>query len=466
MSNQKRHRKQSRPKGISVYRRGKSWAYLIELPANILTGERDREYKGGFETEDDAWDAAIEAKVAIDAKLRVKPSKRLLNEVIAEYLDSIDGTVKESTFEHYKDCWGYIKPLIGKRVYQDVDVQTHNALYKHLLAEGRAKPDTNTLMYEYWKTRQKAGVDAKPKEIAENVKGVTIHAAKNAVRRYRSGRLPKPKSRGLAPKTVKNIHRFLRLVHAAGVAWGYIGSSPAEHAALPREKRKSKSKRKRQGNTWTPEQMRTWLKVATDDRDAAMWVLVATTGARRSELAGAERDLLDLDAKEIDFADTRTVVRGKVVESDGKSEAGDRTLSLDDITVAYLRKHLEMLDQEAREHGTSYDQAGKLFCHPDGKPINPDTITRRFNRLVDRAGVPQIRLHDVRHSYATNGLDDGEDPKVMADRLGHANMYVTTTVYGHRSKGTDKGTAKRQSERIFGDAWNGPRPTDVPEAPE
>ena len=49
----------------------------------------------------------------------------------------------------------------------------------------------------------------------------------------------------------------------------------------------------------------------------------------------------------------------------------------------------------------SYHDSGKLVCHPDGRPVHADTITDRFNRLVDRAGVKHIRLHDVRHTYAT-----------------------------------------------------------------
>jgi integrase len=67
----------------------------------------------------------------------------------------------------------------------------------------------------------------------------------------------------------------------------------------------------------------------------------------------------------------------------------------------------------------------RLFCHPDGRPLHPDTFTRRFNRLVDKAGVPRIRLHDVRHTYATIALDSGVDLKIVSERLGHASMNVT-----------------------------------------
>jgi integrase len=102
------------------------------------------------------------------------------------------------------------------------------------------------------------------------------------------------------------------------------------------------------------------------------------------------------------------------------------------LRVAYLRLHLAKLAKEKREFGDSYRDHGKLFCHPDGQLINPDTITRRLNRLVDRGGVPLIRLHDVRHTYATLSVDAGVDPKILSDRIGHANMAYTMSIYTHR----------------------------------
>jgi integrase len=155
-----------------------------------------------------------------------------------------------------------------------------------------------------------------------------------------------------------------------------------------------------------------------------MWVLAATTGMRRSELAGAERALLDLDNATLELGDTRIVVDGKAEDSDGKTESSNRTISLDPLTVTYLRRHLAMLDEERKAFSTGYQDHGKLFCHPDGRPLHPDTITRRFNRLVDRAGVPRIRLHDVRHTYATLSLDAGIDPKIVSDRTAVGSGFI------------------------------------------
>jgi integrase len=112
--------------------------------------------------------------------------------------------------------------------------------------------------------------------------------------------------------------------------------------------------------------------------------------------------------------------------------------------------------RERRAFGQSYHGQGKLFCHPDGRPIHPDTITRRFNRLVDRAGLPRIRLHDVRHTYATLSLDAGVEPKVVNDRIGHANMAYTLTIYTHRSTGRDRPTVEKIAGLIFGEQWKDP----------
>lgn len=127
--------------------------------------------------------------------------------------------------------------------------------------------------------------------------------------------------------------------------------------------------------------------------------------------------------------DTRVVVKGRAEDSDSKTASGNRTISLDSLTMEYLRRHLEMLDEEREAFGYGYADKGKLFCHPDGRPIHPDTITRRFNKLVDRAGVPVIRLHDVRHTYATMSLDAGVDPKIVSDPS-------TTRTWRTRSRST------------------------------
>jgi integrase len=169
---------------------------------------------------------------------------------------------------------------------------------------------------------------------------------------------------------------------------------------------------------------------------------------RRSELAGVDRKLLDLDGGSLVIADTRVVVDGRAEDSDGKSDAGVCTIALDPFTVAALRKHMAMLDDEQAAFGASYPRHGKLMCFEDGRRLHPDTVTRRFNRLVDLAGVRPIRLHDIRHTYTTLAMDEGINPKIVSDRVDHANVTVTQQIYTHRSVGWDREAAAALADLI------------------
>jgi integrase len=330
-------------------------------------------------------------------------------------------------------------------VNQDITVPVLNLLYRRLLASGRAKPDNNAKMYAYWAARQhqRNGYGPRPAEMAKAC-GTTIYAAQAAATRFRRGRAPQPRSAGLAPKTVKNIHRTLHRAFKDAVAWNYVVFNPAEHASLPRDTRGGRSRPR----PWTLDELAAWLRAALNDRFAGIWVLAATTGMRRSELAGVERDMLDLDRGTLTVENTRVVVKGQATDSDGKTEGSRRTISLDPFTVAALRQYVEMIDTEREAFGVGYPDHGKLMCFEDGRRLHPDTVTRRFNRLVDQAGVRRIRLHDVRHTYATLARDLGVNSKIVTDRLGHANESVTQQIYTHKSTGQDRAAAEMIAELI------------------
>jgi integrase len=441
--------KPGKVEGITVYKRGRKWWFRVTTGRNILTDEPEYEYGGGFDTDTEAFAAALKAKEQHAQNRRVRPSNITVGEFFAEWMTSIKGTVKATTYASYEDYQAWIKPTIWKKKLQKVDVQTLNALYRHLLENGRIKSaDNNTRMYEYWEAQRAAGKNVTRYELAAAV-GVTPAAAGHAITRYKRGRVPTSTSRGLSVKTVKNVHRMIHAALKDAVAWRYMEWNPAEHAALPREKRRGTTHK---GDTWTPSELAAWLAVALVDRDAGVWVLAATSGMRRSELAGANRNRLDLDGAALAVEDTRVVAKGRAVNSDGKSDAGWRTISLDPLTVAYLRRHLAMLDKERELFGDSYHDGGWLVCHPDGRPVHPDTITDRFNRLVDLAGVKRIRLHDVRHTYVTTSLDAGVDPKIVADRVGD-DPETILRIYTHKSTGKDRGAAETVAGVLLGIGW-------------
>lgn len=447
MSQQERKRSRPTIPGITVYQRGKKWAYTLYLEADILTGKRKRINKSGFETQGQALTAAIKAKEESGQGRYVRPSRRVLADLLAEWLNAIQPSLKPSTHQNYSDyADAYVLPALGGRKLQEITVPTLNAFYQHLLRAGRCKPDNNSLMYEYWRSYKQRNNGEEPKSHKVAVScNTSIYAARSAIQRYRRGRVPRPSEPGLAPKTIKNIHRMLHRALKDALAWQYISFNPAEHASLPRIPRK----RRNRPTPWNIEELASWLEVALTDRFAGMWVLAATTGMRRSELAGVERKDLDLSAATLVIHDTRVVVGGHAQDSDGKTESGIRTIALDSFTLTALHAYLAKLEEERAEFGASYHPAGKLMCFEDGRPLHPDTITRRFNRLVDLAGVRQIRLHDIRHTYATLAMDAGINPKTISDRVGHANLNVTYGIYTHRSTGIDHEAAQHIASLIW-----------------
>jgi integrase len=438
VSTSRRKRRQS--PGITVYRRGGKWAFIVYLEPDILSGKRDRLYRGGFDTEDAAWAAAIKARSEAEENRYIQPSRRTVEQFLTEWLAVIEQSVKPTTHANYVDnVNAYIVPAIGHRKLQDITVPVLNAFYRRLLESGRRKPDNNTVMYEYWNARRhfRDGRGPTPTQISKAC-GTSIYAARDSASRFRRGRIPVERTRGLAPKSVKNVHRLLHRALGDAVAWQYLSMNPAEHASVPRDR----GARRNRPQPWTLDELAAWLHVALTDRFAGMWVLAATTGMRRSELAGVSRHMLDLEHGTLVVEDTRVVVDGRVHDSDGKTEDSRRTISLDQFTVAALRKHIAMLDKERSLFVSSYPDHGKLMVFEDGRRLHPDTITSRFNRLVDLAGVRRIRLHDIRHTYATLARDLGVNGKIVTDRLGHANETVTQQIYTHKSTGHDRPAAE------------------------
>lgn len=418
-----RRRKPSRrrPDGC-VYQRGKKWAYAFPGPPHPLTGERQQIRRSGFATEDEAAEAMAEAMTAVATETYVKPSRAKVVDFFEAWIRYVRSTTEPTTAANYAAlARAYVLPWIGKRPIQDIVPSVIATLYDHLLTQGRRKRDTNWEMYLLWLDARTADREFRPREIADKV-GVTTAATRKAVKRYEAGRVPKKPTPGLAPKTVKSVHIMLGSAMTTAVTWKYLSTNPTDGVKPPSVPRRSH-------NTWTPQQMTRFLEVARSDRFYALWVLVASTGMRRSELCGLRISALDLDSATVRMTSTRVVAGGTVSDGSGKSRRSRRPIALDRYTVLVLREHLDKLRAHKESWGPTYIDNGLSFCWEDGQPVYPDTITEQFNRLVDRAALPVIRLHDVRHTYATIALRSGVHPKIVSSRLGHATVAFTLDTY-------------------------------------
>jgi integrase len=406
-----------------VHRRGKTYRYFFDGGPDPLTGKRQQVTKGGFVTEREAWTACREAMADHEQGRLVRQSRRTVEQLVEEWLSRRQHSVKRSMHANYQNYFRYyVYPYIGARRAQDLDSAVFDALYAKLLTSGRVKANAEH------RRKREAERTAREQAIAERATS------------KRRGPAPKPKpvapepESGLAPKTVVNVHRMLHRIWEDAIRWGYVKRNVVADASPPRVPRKAH-------RTWTVAQLTTFLLKARDDRFFALWVLEATTGMRRSELAGVHRDGLDFVAGTLTIGLTRVVIDGKVVEEDGKSDNSRRTIALDPYTLGVLRSHVNMLDAERAVAGEHYQDQGLLFCWEDGRPPHPDTITVRFNRLADAAGLPRIRLHDVRHSYATAGRLARVDTKALSQRVGHTSVSFTMETYMHGDLEADREVA-------------------------
>ena len=85
--------------------------------------------------------------------------------------------------------------------------------------------------------------------------------------------------------------------------------------------------------------------------------------------------------------------------------------------------------------GTGFDDHGLVFCRPEGGPLHPERFSRMLDREIAKTTLPRIRLHDLRHTWATLALGAGVHPKVVQERLGHASVGITLDVYSHVTAG-------------------------------
>ncbi len=133
-----------------------------------------------------------------------------------------------------------------------------------------------------------------------------------------------------------------------------------------------------------------------------------------------------------------------------KTAKGRRTVTLDAVTVAALREHRKRQAAERLQLGGGWRDLDLVFCRVDGTPLHPERFSRSFVDRVRQLGLPKIRLHDLRHGWATLALAAGVHPKVVQERLGHANIAITLDTYSHVTAGLHGDAAEKVAGLVFG----------------
>lgn len=182
---------------------------------------------------------------------------------------------------------------------------------------------------------------------------------------------------------------------------------------------------------WTDEQIVDFLDyVADEDPDLhPMFHLIAYRGIRRGEACGLLEAEVRLGSGEVSIVNQIATHGYQTVQKKPKSATSNRDLVIDDDTDAVLAAYHARKAAHRLATGPAWPDTGLFFTSPDGTAWHPNAVTARFRRLVRKAGLPPIRLHDLRHSAATIYLAAGADVKVVQEMLGHTTSTLTRDTY-------------------------------------
>jgi integrase len=230
---------------------------------------------------------------------------------------------------------------------------------------------------------------------------------------------------GLSARTTRYLHSIIHKSLADALAWGLVVRNVADAASPP----SNKAAKAPPPTTWSAEQLAAFLQSVRGTRLEPLWTLFASTGLRRSEGLSIRWSDVDLDG-------------GQLAIPVSKSGHG-RSVALDGGTLAVLRALRKRQAAEKLAWGPAYAEGGYLFTREDGGRYSPDYITRAFREAVERLDVPRIRLHDLRHSWASLALAAGVNPKIVSERLGHATVAFTLDTYSHVMPGLQEDAAER-----------------------
>jgi integrase len=230
---------------------------------------------------------------------------------------------------------------------------------------------------------------------------------------------------GLSPRTVQYIHVTLHKALKQAVQDGLIPRNATEAVKAPQVRRQ-------EIRPLSAEQVKVFLETACEDRLEALFVLAIHTGLRQGELLGLKWEDVDLESGTLRVRRTLATTKSGPMLTAPKTKGSRRSVKLTQGALDALRSHLKRQLEEIDGAGSLWRENGLVFASETGDPLDRRYLTsRRFKGLLESAGLPEIRFHDLRHTCATLLLTKNVNPKIVSEMLGHATIAITLDTYSH-----------------------------------
>jgi len=373
-------------KGHIRQRGQKSWSIIIDLPRDSVTGKRHQQWQTVHGTKRDAEHKLREIQYSLDKGTYTKPNHLTMGEWLKEWCESyVAINTTRRTYESYRsNIYRHILPALGNIPLAQLEPQHIQTYYAKALLKGRT-----------------------------DGKG------------------------GLSPRSVLYHHRLISKALNYAVRMGKVVRNVAEVVDTPKVTRK-------QMNTLAPQDIPAFLEVARETPYYVLFCLLIYSGLRRGEALALKWVNVDMLGSELQVvASAHTLSDGTYVIKEPKTSNGRRTVSLPPSMTILLRQYKEDQKKLVEQLGKTLTNGDFVFSRPDGRPLDPNAVTHNFTKTIKKAGLPHIRLHDLRHTHATLMLKAGVHPKIVSERLGHANISITLDTYSHVLPGLQEAAAER-----------------------
>ena len=236
---------------------------------------------------------------------------------------------------------------------------------------------------------------------------------------------------GLSDRVIRAIHANCRSALEKAVQEGLIKTNPAIGCKLP-------PKKSREMKVLTQSEIVRFLNRAKEEDYYELFLLELATGMRRGEILALKWSDLNFKTGELQIERQVNVIHGDVIISEPKTKSSIRTAILPKALLKILSEYRKNIESEW------------IFPSPidDTKPRNPPAVRKRLQLILERAGCPKVRFHDLRHTFATMALENGMDIKSLSAMLGHISSETTIDIYSHVTDTMRQQAAEKIDRRI------------------
>ncbi|WP_181557086.1 tyrosine-type recombinase/integrase [Thermaerobacillus caldiproteolyticus] len=242
---------------------------------------------------------------------------------------------------------------------------------------------------------------------------------------------------GYSGAYIRHMHNLLNQAFDQAVRWSLVKMNPVRNAKPPKVKSEEKT-------TWTVDEVNRFLNLIKNRSIEIPYFLAIFTGMRRGEVLGLKWDDVDFENKKIRIKRSLCFVSGQgLIFKEPKTQKSKRQISISQHVVNVLKKHKQKQEFQKEKLWRQYEDNNLIVCTDDGKPLDPRNLLRQFYRLIEEANVPRISFHDLRHTHATILMQQGENPKVVSERLGHSRVGITLDLYSHVSDDLQEQAAEK-----------------------